>query len=123
MQPSIELLKLATEYLAIVDSGDESRQGEERTLAHDALLDQMEKERIPFNARYVARWIARWMLKGSTEPNVRGATVMFARLNKHNGVPEQLYFNPPDDNKEGLTPVVMVLLPFTFQPFVTERNT
>ena len=35
------LLELCRAYLAIVDSGDETRQGAERTAAHEAMMEQM----------------------------------------------------------------------------------
>lgn len=60
--PGARLLELCRAYLAIVDSGDATRQGAERTAAHDAMMDQMEREGIPFNARWEARWIARYWL-------------------------------------------------------------
>lgn len=56
------VLELCRAYLAIVDSGDETRQGEERTAAHDAMMDAMQRASIPFDARWEARWIARYLL-------------------------------------------------------------
>lgn len=52
LEPSSQLLELARRYLELVDSGDETRQGDERTQAHEALMDAMQAERIPFNARW-----------------------------------------------------------------------
>lgn len=80
LEPSARLLELARRYLEIVDSGVETRQGEERTLAHEALMDAMEAERIPFNARWEARWIARWLLSGTRVSNGKHTTIMFARI-------------------------------------------
>lgn len=66
--PSAKLLALCRAYLAIVDSGDETRQGNSdsyesaRTAAHDAMMEQMQREGIPFNARWEARWMARYLL-------------------------------------------------------------
>lgn len=60
--PTAHLLELCRAYLAIVDSGDETRQGDERTAAHDAMMDEMQRAGIPFDARWEARWIARYLL-------------------------------------------------------------
>jgi len=80
LEPSARLLELARRYLEIVDSGDETRQGEERTQAHEALMDAMEAERIPFNARWEARWIARWLLSGAQVSDGKHTTIMFAKI-------------------------------------------
>lgn len=80
LEPSARLLELARRYLEIVDSGVETRQGEERTQAHEALMDAMEAERIPFNARWEARWIARWLLSGTRVSNGKHTTTMFAKI-------------------------------------------
>lgn len=80
LEPSARVLELARHYLEIVDSGDETRQGEERTQAHEALMDAMEAERIPFNARWEARWIARWLLSGARAGDGKHTTIMFAKI-------------------------------------------
>lgn len=121
MTPSAKLLELAHHYIEIVDSGDETRQGDERTAAHDEMMAQMQAERIPFNARYEARWIARWMLAGMPEGDT-APRLMWAKLNPHTQAVTELFFSPPNDNKDALTPVMVVMLPFVYQPFVTERN-
>ena len=79
LHPSTKLFELARRYLEIVDSGDETRQGEERTQAHEALMDAMEAERIPFNARWEARWIARWLLSSAPVSDGKHTTIMFAK--------------------------------------------
>ena len=79
LRPSETLLERAREYLAIVDGGDTSRQGQERTLAHEALMDALKAEHIPFNARWEARWIARWLVSGSFTTNGKFMTIMFAQ--------------------------------------------
>lgn len=80
IKPSAKLLELARSYLEIVDSGDETRQGDERTQAHEALMDAMQAERIPFNARWEARWIARWLLTGTSVSADKHTTIMFAQI-------------------------------------------
>jgi len=60
--PGALVLELCRAYLAIVDSGDETRQGDERTTAHDEMMEAMRRAGIPFNARWEARWIARYWL-------------------------------------------------------------
>lgn len=80
VESNSELLEAARRYLEIVDSGDETRQGDERTQAHEALMDAMEKARIPFNARWEARWIARWVLADTVVSNGKHTTVMFAKV-------------------------------------------
>lgn len=79
-EPSANMLELARRYLEIVDSGDETRQGKERTQAHEALMDAMQAERIPFNARWEARWIARWLLSGVPVSDGKHTTIMFAKI-------------------------------------------
>lgn len=79
IQASESLLQRAREYLAIVDSGDPTRQGEERTAAHEALMDAMQAERIPFNARWEARWVARWLVSGGFVYAGKYMTIMFAQ--------------------------------------------
>lgn len=80
IEPSAELLDLARRYLEIVDSGDKTRQGEERTQVHEALMEAMEAEHIPFNARWEARWIARWLLSGAPVRDGKHTTIMFAKI-------------------------------------------
>lgn len=118
---SDKLFDLIRAYLDIVDNGTETDQGEKRTIAHEAMMDEMEKRRIPFNSRFEARWIAR-SLMAQKEVNLPQTRLMFARRNKHNGLVMDLHFIPQDDNKEGLMPVMVVILPFTNQPFVTDRS-
>lgn len=79
LKPSQQLLDLARRYLEIVDSGDAMRQGKERTPAHEALMDVMQAEHIPFNARWEARWIARWLLSGAPVGDGKHTTIMFAK--------------------------------------------
>lgn len=67
------LLELCRAYLAIVDSGDETRQGAERTAAHDAMMETMRGAGIPFDARWEARWIARYLLAVDAGQLPRGA--------------------------------------------------
>lgn len=57
-----KLADLINTYLSIVDSNDDERQGEERTQAHDAMMDQMSAEGILFEHRAEAREIARRMV-------------------------------------------------------------
>lgn len=80
IQPSATLLERARHYLDIVDSGDETRQANERTQAHEALMDAMEAEHIPFNARWEARWIARWVLADVAVSEGKHTTIMFAKI-------------------------------------------
>ncbi len=124
MQVSTRTLELARRYLDIVDSGDPTRQGAERQQAHEALLDAFERERIPFHSRFEARWIARWLLARDRTPTAElpDTVLMFAKQNIHNGAPEELFFTPPDDNRAGLMPVMVVLMPFTMQSFVADRS-
>lgn len=109
---SPKLRELARQYLEIVDSGDESRQGEERTLAHEALMDAMEAERIPFNARWEARWIARWLLSGRAVGNGKNTTIMFAQ------VPARFDVQDYDPIRDG----VLELTSFPFQDEEDERK-
>lgn len=63
--PSDQLLDLARRYLEIVDSSDEERQGDERTRAHNALIQAMLDEgiiRTPPNRAQV-RWLARYFVQ------------------------------------------------------------
>lgn len=83
--PSAHLLKECRAYLAIVDSGDETRQGAERTAAHDAMMETMRREGIPFDARWEARWIARYLLAVDAGQLPRGAPgehtkIMWAKI-------------------------------------------
>ncbi len=80
IQPSKKLLVLAQNYLEIVDSGDEARQRDERTEAHEALMDAMQAEGIPFNARWEARWIGRWLLSANSVGAGKHTTIMFAQV-------------------------------------------
>ena len=70
-------IELARHYLAIVDSGDESLQGEPRTNAHEALMDAMTDEGIAFANRVEARELARRLLEtpATFEPR---STVMWS---------------------------------------------
>jgi len=107
--PSPKLLGLARQYLEIVDSGDPSRQGEERTHAHEALMDAMEAERIPFNARWEARWIARWLLSGRVVASGKNTTIMFAQV-------------PVRYNAQTYDPVKDGVLELTISPFQDEDD-
>jgi hypothetical protein len=124
MQVSPQTLELARRYLSIVDVGEPEQQGAERQQMHEALLDAFERERIPFHSRFEARWIARWLLARDRTPTAElpDTVLMFAKQNTHNGAPEELFFTPPDDNRAGLMPVMVVVMPFTMQPFVTDRS-
>jgi len=102
LHPSKELLARAREYLAIVDSGDRTRQGEERTLAHEALMDAMKDEHIPFNARWEARWIARWLVSGGFASDGKYMTIMFAQAPARYGDGE---YDPVRDGVLNLTSV------------------
>lgn len=106
---SPRLLELAGRYLEIVDSGDESRQGAERTRAHEALMDEMEAERIPFNARWEARWIARWLLSGTTVRAGKNTTIMFAQV-------------PARFDSQEYDPVRDGVLELTISPFQDEED-
>lgn len=106
---SPELLELARAYLEIVDSGDSSRQGDERTRAHEALMDAMEAERIPFNARWEARWIARWLLLATSAGTGKNTTIMFAR------VPMRFDANEYEPIRDGV-------LELTISPFQDEED-
>lgn len=138
VQPSVRLVNLAQHYLEIVDSGDETRQGEERTRAHEALMDAMEAERIPFNARWEARWIARWLLSGEQVSDGKQTTIMFAktpvRYDKgeydpvRDGVVELSSFpfqNEDDERKraERFIPVLVTIEPLhDYEGATYERN-
>lgn len=80
LPPSATLLERARHYLEIADSGDKTRQGQERTQAHEALMDAMQAEHIPFNARWEARWIARWLLADVAVSEGKHTTIMFAKI-------------------------------------------
>jgi len=119
---SRRLTELARQYLSIVDSGDPERQLDERTNAHDAMMDAMQAEGIPFNSRFEARWIARWLVKNNSPVETPTMQVMFVKGLYANGVPEIIYNIPPEDNQSGYQPVLVVVLPFTLQTPVYERN-
>ena len=120
MKPSAELLALCRAYLEIVDSGDEARQGDERTAAHETMMDAMEREGIPFNSRYEARWIARYLVSENTLEQDFTPRLMWADEMYFRG--DVLRHTPPNDNKAGLVPVMVIVLPFVFQPHNAERN-
>ena len=124
MNITSELIESVRKYIEIVDSGDESRQGDERTSAHEELMDIFEKSKIPFNSRFEARWIARWILKTDSLPSMElpDTKIMFAKQNEYNGTAVELRDIPPDDNKEGWMPVMVFLLPFEFQPYKADRS-
>jgi hypothetical protein len=107
-----QLTELAKSYLAIVDSGDESRQGAERTNAHDEMMAQMRIDGVPFNSRVEARWIARWLV--SNKPNgLHGQMIMFAKpLSANPGMASIIFNSPPDDNREELVPVLVTIQSF-----------
>ena len=90
------LLELCRAYLAIVDSGDETRQGAERTAAHEAMMEQMTRDGIPFDARWEARWIARYLLavaSGQLPRVAQGAhtKIMWAKIPQN---ADPLQFDP-----------------------------
>jgi hypothetical protein len=118
------LLELSRAYLSIVDGGDPDRQGGERTAAHEALMDELESEGIPFYARYEARWIARWLVQKDSMPvtELPELKVMFAKPNEYNGIVEELYDIPPSDNRLGYMPVLVTILPLSLAQPVYERN-
>lgn len=137
-QPSAALLELARRYLEIVDSGDAIQQGDERTRAHEALMDAMQAERIPFNARWEARWIARWLLSGASVSSGKHTMVMFAQVPARfdsreydpvrDGVLELTAFPFADEDDERRSaaryvPVVVTIEPLHDYPNATyERN-
>jgi len=118
------LITLAKNYLSIVDSGDPERQGDERTAAHEALMDEMQRLKIPFYARYEARWIARWLVQRDSQPvtELPELKVMFAKPNEFNGIVEELHDIPPDDNKAGYMPVLVTILSLSLAQPIYERN-
>lgn len=138
IKPSAKLLELARSYLEIVDSGDETRQGDERTQAHEALMDAMQAERIPFNARWEARWIARWLLSGASLSTGKHTTIMFAQIPARyakgeydpvrDGVLELTSFpfpNEDDERKRGgrYVPVLVTIEPLhDYEGATYERN-
>lgn len=124
MTISPTLIEVAKSYLAMVDEPDghmgTPERDAERTLAHEALMDELEDARIPFSSRFEARWIARWLASGHCEMDYPEPRVMWAGEKFYRG--DILYANPPDDNKAGMQPVMVIIMPFTYQPFVSERN-
>lgn len=138
IQASAALCELARHYLEIVDNGDPMRQGDERTRAHEALMDAMQAERIPFNARWEARWIARWLLSGASVSSGKHITIMFARVPARfdtgeydpvrDGVLELTSFPFTDEDDERRStaryvPVVVTIEPLHDYPDATyERN-
>ena len=127
---SQRLTELARHYLKMVDTPDgylsTDERSAERSNAHDAMMNAMTEEKMPFNSRYEARWIARWILAQNLGEDTITALpetrLMFLKARTTNGTPEIIYDMPPDDNKPGYMPVWIVVLPFTEQPFIAERN-
>lgn len=124
MEISEKLKELAKTYLAMVDEPDEHmgtpERDAERTAAHEALLDTMEAENVPFNSRFEARWMARWLLSGnefdrfSFQPDVYWIDPTSAV--------KTLRHSPPDDNREGWIPVIAFVLPIENQKATYFRN-
>lgn len=114
---SQRLTELARAYLKMVDTPDgylsTDERSAERTNAHDAMMNAMTEEKIPFNSRYEARWIARWILSGYELPELPDARLMFAKPRSSNGTTELIYDVPPDDNRHGYIPVWVLIQPFT----------
>ena len=126
MKVTDELKELATEYLEMVDEPgghtDTPERDAERTVAHEALMDGMERCGIPFNSRWEARWIARWISGDWTDFSKFPTTqLMFGHV-LPNGKIDKMFITPPDDNKERLTPMVVIAIRFDNQPMNAERN-
>lgn len=104
--PSAHLLDLCRAYLAIVDGGDETRQGAERTAAHDALIEQMRAEDfIGTPNRVQARWLARYFVQTDFLQAQRiapraGRVLMFWRVNSEPLYPKLEPFPPFAEREE-----------------------
>jgi hypothetical protein len=126
MNFSAELIQKAKTYLQMVDEPDghmgTPERDSERTEAHEALMDEMERCGIPFNSRYEARWIARWILS-EHEPRFDSTpSLLWAKPNGENEWFKEIRHVPPEDNKDGWIPVIVSLQPVSNQPTVFERN-
>lgn len=100
--PSAHLLELCRAYLAIVDSGDETRQGEERTAAHNELIAEMLRAGIiatPPN-RVQVRWLARYFVQSDYLERAHTAPRSFVMFVRKGNINPRLEFVPPFQEEE-----------------------
>ncbi len=88
LRPSAELRGLVDQYLELVDAPGSNYQPEQIEWIRQALLDAMERERIPFNSEAEARWVARWLQQGVPIAEGKHTRIMFARMPEHYDVTE-----------------------------------
>jgi len=121
--PSARLLELCRTYLDVVDNGTPEQQGEERTHAHNALIEQMVQEKIvsPSPHRVLVRWLARYFTQTDflqqSQPEPR-SYVMFLRRDT---VPPKLENLPPfyeQEEQSALTYYVPVRV--TIEPLLEQ---
>jgi hypothetical protein len=126
MEISEQLLERAKAYISMVDEPDghmgTPERDAERTAAHEALMDEMERCNIPFSSRFEARWIARWIVAQHQPKFDSTPSLLWAKPNGDNEWFREIRHVPPQDNREGWIPVVVTLQPLTEQPPVFERN-
>jgi hypothetical protein len=95
--PSVRLLELCRAYLDLVDNGTREQQGEERTRAHNALIDQMVQEKIvpPSPHRILVRWLARYFTQTDFLRQSRIAPRSYVMFLRRDTFPPKLENLPP----------------------------
>lgn len=94
----------------------------ERTAAHEALMDEMERSGIPFHSRFEAKWIARWIVARHETHFDSTPSLLWAKPNGDNEWFKEIRHVPPQDNKEGWIPILVMYQPLTNHAPVFERN-
>jgi hypothetical protein len=88
LRPSAELRDLVDKFFQFTDAPEANSQPILTEWIRQALLDAMERERIPFNSENEARWVARWLQHGVPVSEGKHTRLMFARMPEHYDVTE-----------------------------------
>lgn len=102
IKPSAHLLELCHAYLDLVDNGTREQQGEERTRAHNALIEQMVQEKIvaPSPHRVLVRWLARYLTRTDFLQHAQITPQSYVMFLRRGSFPPKLEYLPPFYEKE-----------------------
>ena len=124
VQPSAHLLELCRAYLEIVDNQDETRQGAERTAAHNALIAEMLNAGIiDAPNRVQVRWLARYFVQTDYLQRAHTAPHTFVMFVRKGAAHPRLEFVPPyqeDEEKSALAFYVPVRV--TIEPLLEDTD-
>jgi hypothetical protein len=100
--PSPRLLELCRAYLDLVDHGTREQQGEERTRAHNELIQQMVAEGLVEASphRVLVRWLARYLVQSDYLSQPQDAPRSYVMFLRRDTFPPRLENLPPFYEKE-----------------------